>query len=275
MNNQLNGILLVGGKSSRMGTDKAQIVYRQNTPEWKRITTMLQKFCNEVFVVYQDDQASAFEDFPSIIDCGNGPLAAIAQADKEHPGNSWCVVACDLPLLDESTLEHLFDARDTNSMTTYYLSAVDGMPEPLCAIYENTIFPMIHEAVVKEQFCPRRLLRDNAGKGVELEVSHTLKNANTPAEKLEVEAILSGEVVTKVVTIRYFAQLKELAKVESEQIETTSVTPAGVYEELQIQHQFPHKPKQLMVAINEDFSDWNTPLKDGDELVFIPPVAGG
>jgi len=30
-----------------------------------------------------------------------------------------------------------------------------------------------------------------------------------------------------------------------------------------------------MVAINEDFSDWNTPLKDGDELVFIPPVAGG
>ena len=68
---------------------------------------------------------------------------------------------------------------------------------------------------------------------------------------------------------------REIAKMESEQRETTSVTPAGLYEELQIAHQFPHKPKQLMIAINDDFSEWETELAEGDEVVFIPPVAGG
>jgi molybdopterin converting factor small subunit len=31
----------------------------------------------------------------------------------------------------------------------------------------------------------------------------------------------------------------------------------------------------LKVAINGEFTDWSTPLADGDEVVFIPPVAGG
>ena len=48
-----------------------------------------------------------------------------------------------------------------------------------------------------------------------------------------------------------------------------------IYEELKSRYQFPHKQKQLMVAINEDFASWETILQDGDEVVFIPPVAGG
>ena len=75
--------------------------------------------------------------------------------------------------------------------------------------------------------------------------------------------------------MRYFAQLREKAGVDAETITTTAVTPAGLYEELKAQYRFPHKQKQIMVAINEDFATWETLLKDEDEVVFIPPVAGG
>jgi molybdopterin converting factor small subunit len=33
--------------------------------------------------------------------------------------------------------------------------------------------------------------------------------------------------------------------------------------------------EQLKVALNSEFSDWQTPLRHGDTVVFIPPVAGG
>ena len=46
------------------------------------------------------------------------------------------MLACDLPLLDAATLEHLLRARDPRRAATAYRSSHDGLPEPLCAIYE-------------------------------------------------------------------------------------------------------------------------------------------
>lgn len=274
MAKQLLGLLLVGGKSSRMGTNKAQIIYRNHQPEWLRIRELMQEFCETVYLCSPVDQSNDYEP-PFVQDQGNGPLAAIAQADKTYPGSNWLVVACDLPLLDRITLKDLVNNRDQSIVGTYYSSVFDGKPEPLCAIYENNFFPVIHKAISNDHFCPRNLFLKHSGKALELANISALKNANTPAEKLEIEAILNQTMKSKFVTIRYFAQLKEIAKVDSEELETTSVTPAGLYEELQIKHQFPHKIKQLMIAINGDFSEWETELKEGDEVVFIPPVAGG
>jgi len=257
-----------------MGSSKAQIQYRNNQPEWLRIRELMQKFCAEVYICCPEDHLSHY-DPPFVQDHGNGPLAAIAAADVAHPDNSWLVVACDLPLLDDSTLSNLINQRDECVVGTYYRSVFDGKPEPLCAIYENNFFPIIHQSIEDDDFCPRRLFTKQGGKSIELVNPVALKNANTPAEKLEIEAILNNTMKSKLVTIRYFAQLREIAKTDSEELDTTSVTPAGLYEELQMKHQFPHKINQLMIAINGDFTEWETELKDGDEVVFIPPVAGG
>ena len=100
-------------------------------------------------------------------------------------------------------------------------------------------------------------------------------NANSPAEKLEVLSIINQTRTMKTIQLKYFAQLKEIAQKDSESVETEACTPAGLFEEIKQRYQFPHKQKQLMVAINEDFSAWNHVLQDGDEVVFIPPVAGG
>ncbi len=75
--------------------------------------------------------------------------------------------------------------------------------------------------------------------------------------------------------LRYYALLREEAGRQSESVETAAATPAALYAELAARHGFRLPASQLRVAVNAAFADWERPLRDGDEVVFIPPVAGG
>lgn len=75
--------------------------------------------------------------------------------------------------------------------------------------------------------------------------------------------------------IKYFALLREKRGLEEESITSAASTPRALWEELRAAHGFGLDASQLMVVVNEDFSDWEYTLEDGDEVVFIPPVAGG
>ena len=58
-------------------------------------------------------------------------------------------------------------------------------------------------------------------------------------------------------------------------LETTARTPADLYAELTARYGFTLGEEQLRVAVNSEFADWSSPLRAGDAVVFIPPVAGG
>jgi molybdopterin converting factor small subunit len=75
--------------------------------------------------------------------------------------------------------------------------------------------------------------------------------------------------------LHYYALLREQAGRQSETLETTAPTPAALYAELAARYRFRLPASQLRVAVNAAFSDWERALADGDEVVFIPPVAGG
>jgi molybdopterin converting factor small subunit len=75
--------------------------------------------------------------------------------------------------------------------------------------------------------------------------------------------------------LHYYALLREQAGRSSETVDTTAATPAVLYIELAARHGFRLPASQLRVAVNAAFSDWDRALADGDEVVFIPPVAGG
>ena len=78
----------------------------------------------------------------------------------------------------------------------------------------------------------------------------------------------------KKIEIEYFAVLREHAGIDREELETGASTPAELFEEISERYAFPELGP-LKVAVNEEFSDWQTALTDGDSVVFIPPVAGG
>jgi molybdopterin converting factor subunit 1 len=75
--------------------------------------------------------------------------------------------------------------------------------------------------------------------------------------------------------LHYYALLREQAGRQSETLDTPARTPATLYAELSERYRFRLPASQLKVAVNAAFSDWDRPLEDGDEVVFIPPVAGG
>jgi molybdopterin converting factor subunit 1 len=77
------------------------------------------------------------------------------------------------------------------------------------------------------------------------------------------------------VRLRYYALLRERAGRQAETVETTAATPADLYRELATRHGFALAQGQLQVAVNGAFADWRQALEDDDEVVFIPPVAGG
>ena len=77
------------------------------------------------------------------------------------------------------------------------------------------------------------------------------------------------------VRLRYYALLREQAGRSEETVDTASTDAAGLYDELASRHRFSLGRGQLKVAVNAEFADWSRPLGDADEVVFIPPVAGG
>ncbi|MBL8226484.1 MAG: MoaD/ThiS family protein [Chromatiales bacterium] len=76
------------------------------------------------------------------------------------------------------------------------------------------------------------------------------------------------------IQVEYFAVLREHVGRGAESCETAAATVGDLYRELDARHGFPAVGR-LKVAVNDEFRDWDTPLSDGDHVVFIPPVAGG
>lgn len=81
------------------------------------------------------------------------------------------------------------------------------------------------------------------------------------------------QIHTKV-RIEYFAALREHVGHAQEELHTTATTVAELYAELDRRYAFPALGR-VKAAVNDEFRDWHAPLRDGDFVVFIPPVAGG
>ena len=79
----------------------------------------------------------------------------------------------------------------------------------------------------------------------------------------------------KTIHIRYYALLREERGLSEEAVKTVAQTPKELYKELSVRHHFCLDDSAMKVAVNDVFQSWNTPLKNSDTVVFIPPVAGG
>ena len=79
----------------------------------------------------------------------------------------------------------------------------------------------------------------------------------------------------KKIQIDYFALLREQRGCSEETVNTTARTPSELYQELQEKYGLSLPFSGLRIAINDEFKEKDSILKNGDRVVFIPPVAGG
>jgi molybdopterin converting factor small subunit len=75
--------------------------------------------------------------------------------------------------------------------------------------------------------------------------------------------------------LRYVAILRDERGLAEETVDSRAATPRALYEELHARHGFSLAAARLQVAVNDEFAAWDRPLRDGDRVVFLPPVAGG
>lgn len=79
----------------------------------------------------------------------------------------------------------------------------------------------------------------------------------------------------KQVSVLYFALLRDQRGISQEMVSTNAGTAAELYEELKSAFKFSLPANLIKVSINRTFEPLAHKIADGDEVVFIPPVAGG
>ncbi len=188
------GLVLAGGKSKRMGTDKGLIPWHGREQRYY-VADLLKEFCTDVFISCRAEQLQEIDPaYNTLVDAYDisGPLCGILSAFKKQPNAAWLVVACDLPLLDTATIQHLLLQRNTSAMATTFKSPFDDLPEPLITIWEPRCMETLLSFSADGFSCPRKALIRNEErvKIIDPANADALMNANTPEDAERVKAIL-------------------------------------------------------------------------------------
>lgn len=190
----LLGLVLAGGRSRRMQADKAALCFGRR-PQLEEAFALVAKVTEGAFISVRADQADEplRARFPRIVDgpLGQGPIAGIVAAQARHLQAAWLVLACDLPYLDAATLGELLAGRDPARIATAFRSAGDGLPEPLCAIYEPASRAPILGYIAAGGACPRKFLLAQEPRLLDANDARALGNANTPQDLAAARAALA------------------------------------------------------------------------------------
>lgn len=137
----MTGLVLCGGKSQRMGSDKGLL--KSDNKNWAKIAVEKLKGLCPVKVSIHSQQA---DDYAEIVDAEDliiddatlslhGPLLGLLSAHKKYPKEDIFVLACDMPWMDTSLLEELYDWHKWHKQADAFVFMNHEEPEPLCAIY--------------------------------------------------------------------------------------------------------------------------------------------
>lgn len=190
---ELNGLVLAGGKSLRMGQAKDKMKWHGKEQRY-HAADLLKKFCSEVYISCRFDQAGEIDDaYATLPDSflNMGPMGGILSALRSQRDKAWLVVACDLPLLNEETLQFLIAQRDPEKIATTFESPFDSKPEPLITIWEPQSYPVLLHSLGKDITCPRNVLLNHPVNILSPPDTDALMNVNTPADAGKAKELLT------------------------------------------------------------------------------------
>ena len=196
----VEGFILVGGASSRMGSDKAQLMFGTQTGV-QRIAAELAALTNRVRVVGSrgDPGDSGFENVPDVLEHW-GALGGIHSALAACQ-TAWAfVVACDLPLVTSELLFRLWQ-MNSDKLDAIVPIQPDGRPQPLCAIYRREVNSEAARLIANGEHAPRGLLAQVRTRWVEPQeladlpgAEYFFLNMNTPADYQLAKQILERRI---------------------------------------------------------------------------------
>jgi molybdopterin-guanine dinucleotide biosynthesis protein A len=175
----LNALILIGGKSSRMGTDKSLLDYH-GKPQREYLFDLAKKYCSEVCFSCRAEQQ--FSENTIIDKYELGPMGGILSAFYFNPNSAWLVVACDLPLIDKNSFEVLVNHRNKDKIATAFMNPETNAPDPLFTIYEPKVFHLLNKYVETGNKSPKVFLQNNDTEIILSVNPRMLTNVNTREE---------------------------------------------------------------------------------------------
>lgn len=179
---KISGLVLSGGRSSRMGTDKSALDYR-GQPHLHYMVGLLGGFCDKVFVSTRKDQsiAEGQNSLPDRFEIA-GPMNGILSALTVRPDCAWLITAVDMPNVDADVLKLLIAHRDPSKLATCFFNAAENFPEPLLTIWEPSALQPLTQFVETGKASPREFLHKNKVGLVHPSDPSILLNVNSPDE---------------------------------------------------------------------------------------------
>lgn len=181
MEEQLNGLILSGGRSARMGMDKGLIDYH-GTPQREHLHDLLGNWCKHVYVSCKECHGipANLKPLPDLFTL-DSPLNGILSAFRKHPDSAWLTVPVDMPLIDETVIAHLLSQRKPGALATCYFDSEGKQPEPLLCVWEKEACAFLTRFYEDGNFSPRQFLTTHAV-NIVLAPSAIHLNINTPED---------------------------------------------------------------------------------------------
>lgn len=190
LNRPVRGLILTGGKSTRMKRDKALIEYN-GIAHAEFIKNILDEFCDEVYLSARESQweGTSLSHIQTIIDSSEskGPVSGILSAFEKYPDSNWIIVACDLVYFNRETITSLLENYNERSVAIAFKNQEKGFAEPLCTLYTPRAFNVFKKAVDLDIKCPVKILKNQEVVVLEQSEKVNLANINTVEEFNEIK----------------------------------------------------------------------------------------
>ncbi len=176
----VQGLVLAGGESVRMGTDKGLLnFYGKNQREV--VIDLLKRNHLKTYLSVREEQEIEIENKITDKFIGLGPFGAICSAFQENPDVAWLVIATDLPFVNDAIIQKLLKHRNPSKAATAIKGKSKQFPEPLITIWEPKSYTLLLNYLAQGYSCPRKVLINSDVEIVEVD-DEFIRNINSPED---------------------------------------------------------------------------------------------
>ncbi|MDQ0254881.1 molybdopterin-guanine dinucleotide biosynthesis protein A [Evansella vedderi] len=155
---KITGIILAGGQSSRMGTNKA-LLNINGEKNIQRLTQELKKVTEKIMIITNEFPTYEFLNLEMAGDVfpGKGPLGGI-HSGLLHSSSEWNIfVACDLPFFNHQIVNSFIELGKGSTVDAI-VPSINGRQHPLFAMYRSSILPAVEECLSQDRLRIKDLL---------------------------------------------------------------------------------------------------------------------
>jgi len=152
---KLAGLIIAGGKSRRMGRDKAQIIF-DNQSFLDNVISLVENFTSDIVISSNQNPVT---NYPVIVDIYKniGPIGGLYAGLQAVRNDYVLVLPVDMPLLNKNVLKYLFEHINPDKKINVF--HLNNRPQMLTGIYHKDVLPVIKEQITQKDYKLQHLLQ--------------------------------------------------------------------------------------------------------------------